>query len=206
MFRFLFLTKKLDYVSIMRNTILGQFLLRPRTTGAIWPSSPSLCRTLAGEIGIEKAASVVELGPGTGAATGIILEAICPDARFFAIELNEEVAKPFRQRFPEVTLYNESAANLPALLKKENLTHVDVIVSGLPWASFPDSLQEELLDAIYAALPENGSFATFAYLQGTLLPTGMKFRKRLAKYFKSVQTSQVVWMNLPPAFVYRCTK
>lgn len=191
----------------MKNTILGQFIMNPRTTGAIWPSSRTLCRTLAGELGIEKAASVVELGPGTGAATGLILESISPTAKFFAVELNANVIPPFRKKFPQVRLYNDSAANLRLLMNQEGVSQVDVIISGLPWASFSDSLQEELLSVIYDSLaPDGGVFTTFAYLQGTLLPAGRKFRKRLQKYFSRVSKSEVVWKNLPPAFVYRCVK
>ena len=48
-----------------------------------------------------------------------------------------------------------------------------------------------------------GRFATFAYLQGLLVPPGQKFRRRLDDYFTRVERSRVVWWNLPPAFVYR---
>ena len=65
---------------------------------------------------------------------------------------------------------NETASDLPRLLKQNGKTHADVILSGLPWASFPNGLQDEILNAILASLPEGGSFATFAYLQGILLP------------------------------------
>jgi hypothetical protein len=51
-----------------------------------------------------------------------------------------------------------------------------------------------------------GAFATFAYLQGTFLPAGRSFKKRLTKYFSKVVKSKVIWRNLPPAFVYRCWK
>jgi phospholipid N-methyltransferase len=62
------------------------------------------------------------------------------------------------------------------------------------------------LAAIVDVLPKGGYFTTFAYLQGTILPTGINFRKRLEKYFSSVEKSRVVWLNIPPAFVYRCKK
>ena len=51
-----------------------------------------------------------------------------------------------------------------------------------------------------------GQFATFAYLQGLLLPAGQRFKDKLAQSFSKVEKSPTVWRNLPPAFVYRCTK
>ena len=61
-------------------------------------------------------------------------------------------------------------------------------------------------EAILEALPAGGYFTTFAYLQGTWLPTGIKFRRRLEKYFSHVEKSRIVWGNIPPAFAYRCRK
>lgn len=190
----------------MKDSILAQFLVKPLTTGAVWPSSPELSRTLTEDIDIEQSKSVVELGPGTGAVTGFILESIAADAKFFAVELNSAVINPFRRRYPHVKLYNDSAVNLKEMMKKEGLSQIDAVLSGLPWASFSDKLQEEILATIVDVLPKGGYFTTFAYLQGTILPTGINFRKRLEKYFSSVEKSRVVWLNIPPAFVYRCRK
>lgn len=190
----------------MRESILVQFLKKPLTTGAICPSSKELSRTLTECIQIEKAHTIAELGPGTGAITEAILAAMDPKAHFFAIELNESVIPAFQRRFPSVKLYNDSAANLRKIIQEESISKVDVILSGLPWASFPDHLQEEILTAILDVLPDGGYFTTFAYLQGTMLPTGVKFRQRLEKYFSHVEKSKIIWRNLPPAFAYRCRK
>lgn len=190
----------------MQTTLTMQFLRRPFTTGAICPSSLYLARQMVSGIGLEDAEVVVELGPGTGAITGAILEKMPQTGTFFAVELNESVLPVFKKRFPSETIYNESASSLPQILSTLGLSHADVILSGLPWASFSDGLQNELLTAILEALPDGGSFATFAYIQGTVLPTGIKFRRKLSDYFRRVETSRIVWRNIPPAFVYRCWK
>lgn len=190
----------------MKDSILVQFLRKPLTTGAICPSSRELSRTLTECVHIEDARNIAELGPGTGAITAAILSAMHPQAHFFAVELNEAVIPAFRRRFPHVRLYNDSAANLGKIMKLESVSRLDVILSGLPWASFPDHLQEEILHAVLEALPDGGYFTTFAYLQGTWLPTGIKFRRRLEKYFSHVEKSRIVWGNIPPAFAYRCRK
>ncbi len=191
---------------MFRASITGQFLKNPLTTGAICASSPKLAKTMVSGINISEADVIVELGPGTGAITGSIRKAIRPDALFFAVELNETVITVFKERFPREKIYHDSASNLPNLLKLEHVQQANIILSGLPWASFPATLQDEILEAVTSVMPKNAVFATFAYLQGTLLPTGVRFKKRLHKYFSRVEKSPIVWRNIPPAFVYRCWK
>jgi len=190
----------------MKHTIFGQFFSNPIRTGAICASSPELSRLITKDIGIERAKSVVELGPGTGAVTGFILESINPAASFFTIELNPDIIIALKKKFPKVKTYHDCASNLPSILRKEGLEKVDVVISGLPWAYFSDEVQEEILSSIVDNLPKGGVFSTFAYIQGTILPAGLSFKKRLRKYFSKVEKSQVIWMNIPPAFVYRCRK
>ena len=57
-----------------------------------------------------------------------------------------------------------------------------------------------------AVLRPGGQFATFAYLQGLLLPAARRFRANLGRSFSQVERSPTAWTNLPPAFVYRCRR
>ena len=190
----------------MKKTLLAQFLKRPMTTGAVCASSQWLARMLVADIGMEHSDYVAELGPGTGAVTGTILSTMPGKSRFFAVELNADVISAFREKFPDVTVYNDSAANLPDLLCRENIAALDAVISGLPWAIFPDQLQDDILSAILKSLHPGGYFTTFAYIQSVLLPSGKHFRDRLDRVFSKVEKSPVVWKNFPPAFVYRCQK
>ncbi len=185
-------------------SLFRRFLRNPAQIGALCPSSPVLCRTITGDIGLEDAAAVVELGPGTGVITREILRRIRPEATFLAVELDETLCMDLRRNFPELRLRNDSAARLADILAEERLEGVDVIVSGLPWAIFPEALQQEILENVLTALRPGGCFTTFAYLQGMMLPAGRRFRKRLCELFDKVETTPVVWRNLPPAFIYRC--
>lgn len=192
---------------LLRSTIFGQFLLNPLNTGALCASSTFLSKEITKHIGIEKAKSIVELGSGTGAVTRHIVDSVHNNTAFFAVELNPDIYNAFKTRFPKVKVYNRCASELPEIVKGEGLGHgVDIIISGLPWASFSDKLQDSLLDAVMQSLRPGGVFTTFAYLQGTILPTGIKFKHRLRKHFSEVHKSRVVWANIPPAFVYRCRK
>ncbi len=185
---------------------LAEFLRHPLTTGAIAPSSRYLSRQMVADMGLAEASVVVEYGPGTGAFTGEILKHLKSGATFFAIEKNGALLTRFRRRFPQVRVFEDSAANVEAMLRELGAGAVDAIICGLPWASFGNDLQETLLKATAAVLRHGGRFATFAYLQGLLLPSGQAFKRRLHRHFSAVRTSRTVWRNLPPAFVYRCTK
>lgn len=192
----------------MGTTILKQFLKKPKTTGAVWSSSPSLCDVITSEVGIENAEMIVELGPGTGAVTEFILQKKNSKAKFIAIEVNQEMHDVFARKYPNVKVYNDCASKLPEIIsQKENVSKgADLIISGLPWATFSSSLQEEILDSIVETLADNGIFTTYGYIQGILLPAAGAFKKLLDKHFSTVKKTPVVWKNIPPAFCYRCRK
>ena len=116
------------------------------------------------------------------------------------------MAENIRERFPRASVSCGCASNLPEILNENGCPHTDIIISGLPWAIFPEKLQDEILGAVIEALPPGGKFATFAYIQGVMLPAGIRFRRRLENLFSKVESSHIIWRNLPPAFVYRCQK
>ena len=192
----------------IRNTarFLKAFVQNPAATGAIAPSSPRLAERMLAEAGLGEAKVVVEYGPGTGSFTSGILARLGGNTRFFAIELNAGFAKSFRRRFPDVRLHEDCVTNIRAICDREAVENVDCIVSGLPWAAFPQSLQDDILNATMTVLRPGGHFVTFAYLHGLLLPAARRFRQRLDEHFASVEVSRPVWLNLPPALCYRCTR
>lgn len=181
-----------------------KFVERPASIGAVAPSSRSLCREIVGSASLEAARGVVEFGPGTGVVTELLIEAVPPDCRLFAIELDPVLAAGLRARFPDLRVYRDSAGNVSELCSQEGLEGVDCIVSGLPWASFTEERQDELLDATVSVLRPGGQFLTFAYVHGTWLPTGRRFRRKLSRCFSRVSRSRIVWRNLPPAYIYIC--
>ncbi len=183
---------------------IKQLLTKPGSTGAILPSSGSLARKMVAYAAPKPDAVIAEYGPGTGAFTEVILNSLLPTQRFFAIEVNEDFAAALQQRFPELHVHVDCASNVAECCAKEGLDRVDCVISGLPWAIFPDELQTKILGGMAGVMPEGGAFVTFAYLQGLVMPAGRKFRENLGKYFSRVETSDVVWKNIPPAIMYRC--
>ena len=190
----------------IRNTtyFLRALMMSPGSTGAISPSSRWLAKKIVEQVPIEDARVVVEFGPGTGSFTGVIAERVRPDACFFAVELNSDLARFVDRRFPHVKVYNDSVANISDLCAREGVEGVDCVVSSLPWANFPDELQETILDSMIEMMSPGGTFTTFAYLHGLNLPGGKAFRERLEQRFAKVELTDPVWLNIPPALCYRC--
>lgn len=187
-------------------TFLGAFVKRPFDTGAVAPSSARLAQRMAEGMGLAEAETVVELGPGTGVFTRMIQAQLKPEAHFLCLEINPRLAEVLTDRFPRAQVVNDCAENLAQHLEAAGRSAADCVISGLPWAAFSRDRQERLLSAVVAALRPAGRFATFAYLHASWLPPGRSFRGLLESRFCRVETSAVVWRNLPPAFVYRCQK
>jgi phospholipid N-methyltransferase len=191
---------------LTKQLFFKRFLANPGLIGALCPSSTALCREMIAEINIECAETVIELGPGTGVITDEILARLNPRTKFIAIELDEKMYENLRKNRPHVHVVNDSAENLPEIMKNAGVKHLNAVVSGLPWAAFPERLQLAILGGITESLNPGGYFTTFAYLQGLMLPAGQRFRKLLKKSFREVNVSRVIWHNVPPAIVYRCKK
>ena len=185
---------------------LREFIAKPTTIGAVAPSSEYLARMLLEGLDLQNARAVLEYGPGTGSVTDHIRKAISPRTRLAAIEVNPRMASLFKQRHPDLTLFEDTVANARTICDYAGMDLVDCIVSGLPWSAFSEPLQVKFLDEMMRVLRPGGHFVTFAYVHGLALPTAIRFANLLQKYFATVSKSPVVWRNVPPAIVYRCRR
>lgn len=185
---------------------IRQFVVHPGSTGAIAASSSDLAELITDEADLTNAEAVVEFGPGSGVFTEQILRKLPPNATFFALEVNKDFVTATQARCPGVTIYQDSAVHTEKYLTMQGHDKCDCVICGLPWTAFPQALQDELLATIQTILRPGGRFLTFAYLQGLLLPAGLRFRKKLNATFDRVTTTRTVWRNVPPAFVYCAEK
>jgi phospholipid N-methyltransferase len=152
------------------------------------------------------ARTIVEFGPGTGAFTGEIASRLAPGSRYLGIELNAGFVRELRTRYPDLAFAQGNVADLSLIAAQQNLNTIDAIVCGLPWATLPVALQDDVFVAMDRALAPGGVFVTFGYLQALVLPGAQALRRRLRSAFASVEHSPVVWRNVPPAFAYICRK
>jgi phospholipid N-methyltransferase len=183
---------------------LREFVQDPSRTGAIAPSSGSLAKEMVRGLELDKAQAVLEYGPGTGAFTPYIIKELPASCKFVAIELNHRFVEQFRSRFPDVDLYNGSVVDAREICDRYDISMADAIVSGLPWATFSQTLQQTILKEMMRVLRPGGRFVTFGYVHSQVLPGAHNFSRLLRTHFSEVKRSRIVWPNLPPAFVYRC--
>lgn len=180
---------------------LAAFLREPLRVGAPWPSSRALARAVVDACRFPPHATVVELGPGTGAFTELLLQRLDQRGRLLAIEINSANVELLRRRFPHCRIIHDSAENLLAHLHGQRC---DCIVSGLAWANMLPGLQDRIFSAICRGLSPSGQFVAFAYIHARWAPTTLRFRRLLFEHFARVETSPIIWQNLPPAYVYSC--
>ncbi|GAA2414004.1 class I SAM-dependent methyltransferase [Nonomuraea africana] len=180
---------------------LGQFMRSPATIGALAPSSRRLAETVCTPVPERGEPTVVELGPGTGPFTAEIQRRLDGRGHHLAIELNPKLASLLSERFPRVDVAQDDAARLPDLLRERGLARADVVVSGLPWAAFPEDLQDRLLGAVISTLCPSGAFTTFSYIHAMPLSSARRFRALLSDRFEEVVLGRTVWRNTPPAYV-----
>ena len=185
---------------------LKEAIFAPQTTGAIAPSSKYLARVIVNKAGVDAAARILEIGPGTGVFTGHILETKKNDAHFVAIERNPNFATDLKSRFPQARIVEGCATELRDHAATHEFHEADSIVSGLPWTILDPKLQRTILGGVHDVLAQGGTFATFAYFGSHWMPVGQNFKRLLRSVFPNTRTSSVVLRNLPPAFVYYCRK
>ena len=104
---------------------------------------------------------IVELGPGTGAITEVLLERF-PVDRIIAVERDRQLADKLKQRWPELTVINGSAQQLATLLPADS--RINGVVSSLPLLNMPPAVRLEILRASIALMPAEAiRYVQFSY-------------------------------------------
>ncbi len=185
---------------------LAGILQSPFATGAIAPSSRRLARRIVRASKVDQASAILELGPGTGALTREIMHFKRVDATVLAIERRPDFADQLARQFPDVHVVKDCASRLRHHCQQRGLEGADSIVSALPWSNLPIDLQERILREVSEFLREDGVFVTISCFGLHLMPRGRRFRRLLESLFSSVERSDFILRNVPPAFIYRCSK
>lgn len=183
-----------------------EWIKHPVLTSTIVPDSKRLSRLIIKMADISDADAVVELGPGSGGFTELILQNIPNKTKFFALEINPLFVKHTKKRCPGAIVYEDDALNLKSYLKEHGLKHCDCIISGLPFTVLRDELQEQLLKTIREALSSGGRFLTYTYVHRMNSKGNKRLRQLFEKHFDTLETSRIVWNNVPPAYVYCARK
>jgi len=181
--------------------LFSRFLRSPRTVGALTASSRALARAMVEGLDLQRPGHIVELGPGTGAFTGAIVERLGPKTQFFAVDIDPAFVRQIQKRWPAVTCVCASAERLQSLVDAQGMGPIDHIVSGLPFVSLPPQMTRQILENVTRVLRPGGTFTTFQYLHGYGLPPAISFRRSMSAGMGAPPIVRLVLRNVPPAVV-----
>src|SRR3984885_6878411 len=175
---------------------LRSWIERPLSIGAVTPSGKILARTMASYVDPDSRGPVVELGPGTGPVTEALVGAGVAPSRLVLVEFNPSFCRILQARYPEATLVQGDAYSLRRLLGTPLIPPAPAVVSGLPLVTKPIRMRLRLLRDAFDLMLPGAPFVQFTYSVASPLP-------RFAGF--SVEASERIWMNIPPArvWVYR---
>jgi len=170
---------------------LGEMMRRPGEVRAIAPSSAAVARKMTE--GVENVAGpVIEIGPGTGSFTRVILDRGVAPERLILMELNPRFCEELKRKFPGVTVLNKPAQEIETI----GIKNVGSVISGVPILAQPE-LQKAVVGSAFKVLSDNGNFVQITYS-----PNSPISAERLAEMGLMVQKRGTVWANLPPARVF----
>ncbi|HVT33265.1 MAG TPA: methyltransferase domain-containing protein [Rhodanobacteraceae bacterium] len=184
-------------------TFFRQWLRNPRAMAALSPSSRQLAKLMIDQLPA-RSERIVELGGGTGVFTQALLDSGIEPANLLVVELNEELHRLLRQRFPAVRVIRGDAQELKSIVVDDGFAQdacIDAVVSGLGMLSMSRATQRAILSGVFAVLGGRGRFIQFTY--GPASPLS---RELLGELGLQVRRAGVAWLNVPPATVYVYTR
>lgn len=172
-------------------------------TGAVAPSSRYLAVEMVQSIRHHrlrnpgKALRILELGPGTGAITNSIVQAMHRNDTLDIVEIDKRFFDHIRTRFsrPGIQVYNLD------VLKFEVSKPYDVIISSIPYEQIPAEITSKIWRKKLSMMASGGSIAYYKYYRFNHFSSD--FERKINKEFCSHE--KLIWRNVPPAIAYHLT-
>ncbi|HKS86259.1 MAG TPA: methyltransferase [Pseudolabrys sp.] len=176
---------------------IRSWIEKPLSTGAVMPSSRVLARAMARYVDPQSNGPVIELGPGTGPVTEALVRRGVDPARLILVEFNPDFCRLLRSRYPAATVMQGDAYRLRRLLGNYIEQPAAAVVSGLPLVTKPLRTRLRLISEAMTLLAQGAPFVQFTYAMLPPIPKELSGVR--------AESSELIWMNLPPArvWVYR---
>lgn len=179
---------------------LREYISRPRSIGAVVPSSPTLAKNIVSFIDFNKDNLVIlEYGPGTGPFTSEIVKYLKPGDLFIVIEQNKKFVTTLNQKFKNtssIKIYHEDVKNVNDILKNEMISGVDYIVSGIPFSSLSRASADKILTITSHLMSPSSLFIAFQYTTFKLRDFKKNFVIVKKKFvFKNIPSAHVIAMK-----------
>jgi phospholipid N-methyltransferase len=139
------------------------------TTGSVMPSSRALGRALTRPLrAAPPPRRILEVGPGTGAVTAVLVRCLRPGDQLDIVEINGGFVDLLKRRFAEEPEFREKS-DLARIIHSP-LQDVpgeavyDFMISGLPLNNFPLGLVDDIFRSYQRLLKPKGILSYFEYL------------------------------------------
>lgn len=167
---------------------------KPRSVGAIMPTSSITARKMASVINPHSDLPVLELGPGTGVITKAILARGVPAEKIYSIEYSSDFYQHLVEQFPAVNFIHGDAFDLDRTLADLGDQKFDSVISGIPLLNFPMHQRIALLESLLDRMPAGRPVVQFSY--GPVSPIiAMPDRYH-------IQHFDFIMRNIPPAQIW----
>jgi phospholipid N-methyltransferase len=181
-----------------RLVFIREFLKHPRQVQSVAPSSRFLRRRVVTASRAASASLIVELGPGTGSTTRSLLDAMPPDARLLAVEINRRfhaVVEGIGD--PRLLAHLGDASQLTGILAEHGLPAPDAVVSGIPFSAMDRSTGSRIIEAVATLLAPGGRFVAYQ-VRDTVAG--------LCAPWLGLGRVETEFLNIPPMRIYRWEK
>ncbi|MQM36889.1 hypothetical protein KBTX_00878 [wastewater metagenome] len=159
------------------------------------PSSRFLEAGLVGAADLASAATVVELGPGSGGTTTALLAGMAADARLLAVEINPHLHRLLAGIDDDrLVAHCGSATALDHALRENGLPAPDVVVSGIPFSRMPADDGRAVIEAVRGALAPGGRFVAYQLSD--------RVARLATPVFGAPRIARWEWRNIPPLRLY----
>lgn len=181
-----------------RIRFLKAWLQNPLRVASVTPSSRSLAQLITSEISVDTG-RVIELGPGTGVFTALLLERGVPQRDLTLIEQEPGFVAMLQARYPSARVLTIDAARLGRQVMVED--KYGATISGLPLLSMSPRKVMAILRSCFSVMETHAGFYQFTY--GPRCPVPRRILDRLG-----LQAVRIGWTpnNIPPAAVYRISR
>ncbi len=155
-----------------------------------------MIRQVSGKMDLSRPVVVAEYGPGEGCHTREMLKRAHPESKFLLFELDPEFCRDLERQFAHdarVTVIQDDCATLPAELARQNLTHCDYIVSGIPFSTMELGKKRQILRETHAALKPGGDFIIYQVTN--------ELRRHATPDIFPRADSEYFLKNVPPMFI-----
>ncbi len=180
---------------------LKEFIQKQKEVGSLFPSSKQLALSMIEPIQLNKPLKILEVGAGTGAITGYLIDKIRAEDELHVVELNYNLYLLLKNKYKNINnvyIYNQN------IVESNFEFNFDYIVSSLPFNSFEHNLTISILNKYENILEKDGFLIFFEYIGMSHLKS---FRKnsfhqiKKLKINKSIKRQKIVFNNFPPAKV-----